>query len=277
MDLQHGTQAKAEIFILSGLFVAFMGVLLWKGELMPMTRNILFNIGLGPPTLKDVYLLNLPHLPAAPKIVWLAVTAASVFGAVLLFQNLFSGIRLFFSCSQRAESLAGKWLLLSAISVSALYFITIGTMVVFDRYLIFLMPLLMLVILSARHPIQLPLGRLPALIALPTLVIYTIFTLGATHDYLSWNRTRWKALRYLTEEARVSYKKIDGGFEFNGWYGYDSKYQGSKNKSWWWVYDDDYIISFGPLMNYDEIMRYPYKRWIPAGQGYIFVLKKHKV
>jgi len=87
--------------------------------------------------------------------------------------------------------------------------------------------------------------------------LYSVFTVGATHDYLSWNRTRWKASDYLMSEACISHRYIDGGFEFNGWYGYDSKYKKSDGKSWWWVDKDDYVISFGPIIGYDEIKRYP--------------------
>ena len=52
-----------------------------------------------------------------------------------------------------------------------------------------------------------------------------ILTIGATHDYLSWNRVRWQALHNLMQEPQISPNDIDGGFEFNGWYLYDYKYK----------------------------------------------------
>ncbi|MBD0346976.1 MAG: hypothetical protein ICV63_19555 [Coleofasciculus sp. Co-bin14] len=100
------------------------------------------------------------------------------------------------------------------------------------------------------------------------------FTIGATHDYLSWNRVRWQALGDLIQEEGISPNRIDGGYEFNGLYLFDIKYKPSPNKSWWWVDRDDYIVSFGPLPGYDEMKRYPFRRWVPFGQGNIFILQK---
>jgi hypothetical protein len=110
--------------------------------------------------------------------------------------------------------------------------------------------------------------------AVALILIYGAFTLASAHDYLAWNRARWHALADLMEKERISYRNIDGGFEFNGWYAYDAKYRERSPKSWWWVDGDDYVISFGPISGYVEMRRYPFQRWIPFGQGNIFVLKR---
>jgi hypothetical protein len=112
-------------------------------------------------------------------------------------------------------------------------------------------------------------------LALVIVLFSGIFTIGATHDFLSWNRVRWQALNNLMQESQISPNYIDGGFEFNGWYLYNSKYQGSPDKSWWWVDKDDYIISFGLLPGYKEIKRYPFSRWLPFGPENILVLHKN--
>jgi hypothetical protein len=46
-------------------------------------------------------------------------------------------------------------------------------------------------------------------------------------------------------------------------------------KSWWWVDQDDYMISLGLLPGYDEVKRYSFRRWLPFGQGNIFILHKN--
>jgi|TARA_B100000315_G_scaffold125397_1_gene115274 hypothetical protein len=42
-----------------------------------------------------------------------------------------------------------------------------------------------------------------------------LFGILATHDYLSFQRGRWKALNDLTQKEKIFAEKIDGGFEFN--------------------------------------------------------------
>ena len=114
-------------------------------------------------------------------------------------------------------------------------------------------------------------------ITLIMMFAYGGFTLAATHDYLSWNRVRWQALHHLMQEDQISPSHIDGGFEFNGWYLYDDDYDDWKyepDKSWYWVDNDDYVVSFNPLTGYEEVKRYTFKRWLPWGQGNILVLRK---
>ena len=81
---------------------------------------------------------------------------------------------------------------------------------------------------------------------------------------------------YLTEDLNISYKEIDGGFEFNGWHGFDPHYKPPKDKSWWWVYDDKYVITFGPLPGYTKMKTFQFKRWFPLGYGNIYIAKRIK-
>lgn len=55
-------------------------------------------------------------------------------------------------------------------------------------------------------------------------------------------------------EQRVEPSKTDGGFEFNGWYTYElvdaplgqtERYK--QGKSWWWIVDDEYVVTFAPI------------------------------
>lgn len=258
----------------SGFFVAVMGALIWKNRTMPLSGNVLFDIGLGPATLRDVYNLGLPHLSNAPKALWLVITTAGAFGGALMLRYLFSALAQVLLKLSKFESIADKWPLILFLSACTSYSVLIGVIGFFDRYLIPLLPLSMIAMITTGNSFKLRVSRSPVFIAAVLLFVYGFFALGATHDYLSWNRSRWKALHYLMEEAHISYKNIDGGYEFNGWYSFDAKYRVNPSKSWWWVDNDDYIISFGPMIGYSEMKRYPYKRWIPFGQGNIFVLHR---
>ncbi len=95
------------------------------------------------------------------------------------------------------------------------------------------------------------------------VLLYGGFTIGATHDYLSWNRLRCQALRDLMREEQVSPSQIDGGFEFNGWYLYRDDYDDwndEPDKSWYWVDKDDYVVAFKPITGYKEIKRYSFSK-----------------
>lgn len=265
------------LLILSCFLLTAIRVSVWKNRLMPLLTqegNILIDFGLGPLTLRDVFLLRLPHFPTAPKALWLVITIGGIIGAMMLLWHLSPAVTHLSIRRKKAHSKNDKWFIRLVVSACVFYFIPLGIAGFFDRYLILLLPLLMSAIVAARGSVSLHRSCPSNLTAVALLTVYAGFSMGATHDYLSWNRARWKALSYLTEEAHVPYKNIDGGFEFNGWYGYDSEYQRSYDKSWWWVVNDDYVISFGPITSYEVKKSYPYQRWIPPGQGKISILQK---
>jgi hypothetical protein len=88
---------------------------------------------------------------------------------------------------------------------------------------------------------------------------------------MAWNRARWQALNYLTGEKKIIPAKIDGGFEFSGWSLFGREVV--KHKSWWWVQDDQYVISFQPLPNYNIERVFLYHSPL-AINGKIYILKR---
>lgn len=267
---------KRRLSILIGLvlFGAILVYLLSQGRVMPLTGNMLVNLGLGPLLLRDTYILNLPHWPSVPKELWYFVTAAAALGAVaIIFRIGSSGIQNYklLKSGLKSELIDTTFLL----SLASLYFLIIGITGFLDRYLIWLLPLLMCIMLAQKRHDHLRNRVFSTSISLAIIFIVGFFAIGSTHDYLAWNRTRWQAVTDLQQQG-ISYTNIDGGFEFNGWYSYDAGYQMDTSKSWWWVENDDFVISFGPLPNYVEIKKYPFERWIPPGDGSIFVLQRQK-
>lgn len=106
------------------------------------------------------------------------------------------------------------------------------------------------------------------------MLVYAVFSVAATHDYLAWNKTRWIATNDLMQKDKISPRQIDGGYEFNGWYLYDPKYHHDPKKSWWWVVDDEYVIASGPVSGYEELRRYAFQRWLLQRPSAVIVLKK---
>jgi hypothetical protein len=112
------------------------------------------------------------------------------------------------------------------------------------------------------------------LIALLVLSFYFVFSVFSTADYFKWNRLRWDAIDTLITQMRIPKEKIDGGFEFNGLYFYDSSYRPTEGKSWWWVQDDEYRIGFGDAVGYVTIKEFPFDQWHTSIKSKITLLKK---
>ena len=267
------TGRRSRVVAMVAVVGVIVAVLIRSHRLMPLSGNVLFDVGLGPPTLRDTYLLGLRPLPRAPRGVWILATAAGVLGAGLIVQQLVAiGLSLARRVMhQRAES---DFPALLALAACALYLGLIAVVGYLDRYLIFVLPLILVAIatpdvLGRGQPRRVVLGAAGVLLA-----GYGLFSVTGTHDYLSWNRARWAALRHLTVEEGVPPRAIDGGFEFNGLYAYNPAYQPRPGKSFWWVQDDQYILSFGPIPGYEVAERYPYRTWLPPGTGEILVLRK---
>ena len=244
---------------------------------MPLLQNVFYDLGLGPPTLRDAYILRLPSLPTAGNHFWLVITFLGFLGSLVLVQAVLAAVAKALKLMPlQAEKRVSLVLLLIG---GFVYFVPMALLAfygrTFDRYLLFLMPLAVAVIIILAKDAGESNGvNRFRLVASVSLILYAAFAIAGTHDYLAWNRARWLGLNDLEREQRVSADDIDGGYEFNSWYLYDSRYQGTPGKSGWYVSGDDYIVTFGPLAQYTEVKRYPFRRWLPSGEGDILVLRR---
>jgi hypothetical protein len=231
---------------------------------MPVHNNVIIPQGIGPPTLKDTQNLHLHHLPPLPISFWLFVTGISLLGAALLIINATSVFSRPGSDSN-SERVIQIFFLLSTL----IYLAPLLMSGFFDRYLIPVLPFL-----AAFAVVSLPatgyrLSRAHWTVAIVFVLISGIFAIAGTRDYLEWNRTRWIAAKDLLAHQQVSPQKVDGGFEFNGWYSYETF-----SMTNWWIIKDSYALAFGPINGYEPISQYHYKNWMPPRTGTIFVLRK---
>lgn len=240
-------------------------------KLMPLAGNILINFGIGPISIKN------SQPPALPHYFLIPITALGLLGAGLIIFYLFlSGVKLL----EKSQTITGErpWLITLILGTILIYFLPISplglsTFGFYDRYLIFLLPLFMMMVMTTNL-IQWKIPTRSFAVVGVFLGLYFLFTVGATHDYLAWNRSRWQALNDLVQESKIAPQKIDGGMEFNGWYLFNPNYQYKPGKSWYWVEDDEYIVSFHPLGNYQVMKQYPFQRWFPPRQDQILILQR---
>ncbi len=245
-----------------------------RGLFMPLTANILAESGIGPVTLRDAAILQINLLPELPPTFWKVVTLISVLGAVALLtlagvfiSNVLPKLR---PRAMADNETAAVFNFLCA----AIYLAPLLATTFFDRYLIPVIPFLAAAVVDVCPPFpKLSLKIFaPATAILAGLMLYAV---GGTHDYLGWNTARWTALNDLMARDHVKPDEIDGGFEFNALYFFNPNYELLKTeKSWWWVQNDTYLISFGPVPGYEAIKHYPYNRWLPPGRGAVLVSKK---
>lgn len=241
--------------------------------LLPMLGNVLDPSGIGPFTLRDTYLLD-HTLPRLPREFWALLTWAGIVGIVLIVAALalfakrgIGAIRIGTTDADTAGTLF-LWL------CAAVYLFPIFTNSVGDRYLIPAVPFLMLGILSLLPAADVPYRRVFHYAGCALLLAFATYSICGTRDYLTWNRARWQALDDLTQVERVDSRRIDGGFEFNGWNFFDPNYARDPNRSWWWVEDDTYQIGFQSVAGYSKTKEYTYSHWLPPYTGKILVLKK---
>jgi hypothetical protein len=257
-----------------GLIVAVTGVLWWTDRLMPLSGNVAFDIGLGPPLLRDVYVLGLPNLPSAPRPFWIVVTAAAVTGAILLARHLGAAAVDVARQWRKREWMRSRFPEALAFTTSALYLAFIAVGGYLDRYLLFALPLSMLAVATLVRDGTYQVRPIAWIVSAVLLAAYGFFSVGATHDYLSWNRARWAALNELIDRLNVPYQRIDGGFEFNGWHAYGPQARSPSTKELTPAKARKYVVSFGPLDGYEVVKRYAYRQWIPPETRHILVLRR---
>lgn len=289
-----GPRVRALVLVLWTLVFA----VLWPrldSIALPQIPNVLNYYGLGPLTLRDTFLLNqnLPERTWVVDIFWFASSLFGLFGALLILTILVRRLPryarhlstlpscLFMVKNGLAVNIALPVALASGVCLYVLMLTVFGAsaiedVLLFDRYLLPVYPLLMVLVWSLRP--RSPAFRIEPvslLLAALLMLLFGVMSVAASHDYLAWNRARWQALNDLMVVDRVSPRRIDGGYEFNGWYNYSANYRSDPKRSYWWVDSDEFIVASGKLDGYHEVKRFPFHRFLPFNGGKIVVLRKN--
>ena len=257
------------------LLIAAMttSVLSRLGLLLPHIGNMWEVTGIGPATLRDAFILKLRHLPEMSGAVRWSITLMGVGGGILAARLLFhASLRIFRGAEY--DELRAPWVLLASVAgawVGAVIFAP-----VFDRYWLPILPVLIALMtldVGARSE-QLVGVRWVYVTACGLLVAGAVYSVVAVHDYLAWNAARWSAASWLVDVHGVSPREIDGGYEWNAAHLYDPAYVVGPDRSWWWVHDDKWLLSFGPIAGRRIVWRVPFRRWMTDEDGEILVLER---
>ncbi len=267
-----------------------IGGLIWFQRVLP-NGSILCPTGIGPTTLPDISSLKFVHIPPLPPWFWTTVAIVGTLGCGMAAAALFSMLVNMFArrkAFRKDEDLPTSLFFLAG---AAIYLLpVIVSCVFFDRYILPVMVLFagaLVVCIKSEH---LPSNCLLRRTVVGLVCGMSAFSIVGTRDYLAWSRARWDAVRYLTELKHVRPTQIDGGFEFNGLYLYEAKQQQleawrksggtiaaplNATDDWYWLFDDEYLVTFGERPGYDVIHQVGFTRWMPFGEKAIFVLHRH--
>jgi hypothetical protein len=266
------------VLVFTGMFLIFEVTLIAGAMDAPVKfcGNVIFNFGIGPILLKDVYILGIHQgSELSPAVYYLIVYWAGIAVVALLSLASWSLARLLRGItSQDRIEIA---FLPSLTLMAGLFYLGIIVLSGFqDRYLIAPCVLFIIWLISDREvSSERALGHIELLAAAIPLVFLAWFSVTGVHDFMELKRAQKEAVDYLIQEKAVDPCHIDAGFEFNGYHCYDPNSQPAKGSSWWWVHQEDYVITLGPLPGYEAIRTVPFKRY--AGPpGAIHVLKPNR-
>ncbi len=277
---RHNWRVRGAVALAALLIGAFY---MYTKSWVPVGENTLNAYGIGPLLIGDaINGKNLPEPTYFALLGWKAATVLAVGSSACLVVALCIAIgraagvvRKGMRQTRSPGFVQGAFVGGVAAAYAAILLVVAIWYPLFDRYLLpltvlagFAMPFLITRNGAAVRPDN---GRW--VLALLLVAGIGCFTVVATHDYLRWGDTRWRALKALMQQG-ISPQRIDGGYEFNGTYLYDPSYKIVRPKSWWWVADDEYLISGGPVPGYAQIERMQVDRWWESVGKDVFVLRR---
>jgi hypothetical protein len=253
---------KIKLFSILLLWVILI-IPFFKNYFQPFQGNLIYNLGIGPKLLKDTYILGFNKAPMLGDIGLFILSSIGILSSLLCLLHIFKSLAIKKNEPQKSNN---YFIIFSIIIYSG--FLSISYF--FDRYILLLVPFA-LIILSKKTNVNTT--KWQKIFAIITFSVICFFSIAATHDYLAWNKARWNALNFLMKEKEVTAHQIDGGFEFNGWYQPGPCRDLTDKKSWWWVDNDEYIISFNKINEYKPYATYTYSHLMPGTNNYLYILK----
>jgi hypothetical protein len=153
--------------------------------------------------------------------------------------------------------------------------LTLTTYWFWDEYLLVFVPLSIFLALRAGEIVQR--GFVLGGLVCAALLLYGVIEIGGN---LSWNAARWQAGQKLIAQG-VSPETIDGGFEWTGWYEFETTLpqalaqgQWSDQFAWASLTPDRYILAFEALPGYRVVDRVPYHAPLLGYTGDVYVLER---
>jgi hypothetical protein len=228
--------------------------------IFPYGGNVFYNLGLGPILLADTW----PEVINSPKLLpnWSMMSfglVCQIYGCYILIwigEKIFSAVK---NSRKIPLNIAQKrWIFL--FFLSAAYLGLVMVISYFDRYI--LLPVACLIILIIIEKSEIKKVDLTFKV---TLLLFTVFSLFATKNYLNWSRAAHLTTQNLIKKE-VPIIQIDADLAVNGFYNYP------------WLRNTRamYILTNKPLPNLIVKDSLPYFNWLKMETNYIYTLQQIK-
>jgi hypothetical protein len=291
------SRQRQRVMLPTTLVVFVAAVMFATKKSMPLTGNILNFFDLGGQSLMGYQSFLGPDRILSIQRGWRCLTALGFVGAALLvicpiLATLARArdITLTRPSIYRTETI---WLWIFVIALILAYLVGIAgleRLYWFDRYLILLLPLaIMVAAISTTEVNATRIGVGPTCGAALLLLSYGGVTVAGTHDHLASNRVLWEAVRNAMEDDKLQPSQIDGGFEFNGWYfgnklsTCNPEYSKTSNPTeigpidFTCLFENEhweYAASYVPEAGFSIEAEYSFRRWLPWRDQNLYLMRK---
>jgi hypothetical protein len=145
----------------------------------------------------------------------------------------------------------------------------------YDRYLLVFLPGLIAVAVGAAESA----GAWAWPAAVTWVAGSAALSVALVHDWYSWNVARWQLGARAIQTLRISPRRIEGGFEWDGNYNQvtgdipiPAPHLALKTVHFWFpMVTGEYAISFTPLENSVVIGQEPYHLWLGGGHDMLLL------
>lgn len=145
-----------------------------------------------------------------------------------------------------------------------------------DRYSLIAFPFLILLLIPIHKEFYFPI--IFKVISIFVFIVFSVFSIFSTHDYLSWNRARWKVIKFAINDMSIPQDHLNGGFEYKGYFGIPY-FVGTnwEDLHEWNTHKEQYKIAFSQQCKYKSIRAESYSRYIPLRVDSMYLLQKEKM
>ncbi|MFK7784330.1 MAG: glycosyltransferase family 39 protein [Crocinitomicaceae bacterium] len=236
---------------------------------------ILGNFELGPRLTKDVTLFSQNTAQPISGVIWGLLKCLSIFSISVLIIRTYS---LFERDQEKSSTILDKVREHPFVCMIIVLFLFQCTYVVinpnfFDRYVLPMMFSGLILLAFLIKDVRLVHQKISVGITALFLIVSTLLV----RDLFSWHRARQNCTNYLQFEMDISPSDIDGGFEYNGYlsvYGINPNPIKTTDKSWWFVNNDDYLITCGEFEGYERIRAVSANQLISTSSDSVYILRK---
>jgi 4-amino-4-deoxy-L-arabinose transferase-like glycosyltransferase len=265
--------AAGVFFVLATLLVSTLAT---RSTMFPQNGSIIDNSGFNRGAIRAE--------PIWSEWVWsgLALVGTAIFA--LFAARLWEEFRAWIRARTGWERAGDPYILLALLGVSYFLFSTVVSPALFERYMLPILPLLVLFALPRIATVNNKGGAS----AIPgwrhlLLVPFALFSLMGMADYRAYAGARWEAAEELLREG-IPPSRIDAGFEWIGWHLYD---EGAKlvragdkfprtNHPPYALLDPVYRVEGYLWDGYEEVRTVQYTSWLHGGQTRRIVVQRRR-